>query len=134
MPVGRIAKPAGRSQDLMQPIPHPSLRPEELSSNVVSIRDLRTHCAACSMRELCMPIGLPPDAMQELDTLIGTRRSFKKGESIFRSGDEFDALYAIRSGTCKVTLTTADGQEQVSGYPKMGDIMGFGNRHRSSCR
>jgi len=63
--------------------------------------------------------------MQELDTLIATRHHFKKGESVFRSGDDFVALYAIRSGSCKVVLTTEDGQEQVSGYHMMGDIVGF---------
>lgn len=77
------------------------------------------------MREVCLPFGLPPDEMRELDTLIGARRRFDKGESVFRSGDDFVALYAIRSGSCKVTLTTAEGREQVSGYHMTGDIMGF---------
>jgi len=40
-------------------------------------------------------------------------------------GDRFAALYAIRSGSCKVTVPTEDGGEQVSGYHIMGDIMGF---------
>ena len=102
------------------------LRHSETSqSNVISIRDLRAHCVACSVRELCLPCGLPPDEMRELDTLIGARRRFNKGESVFRSGDEFVALYAIRSGSCKVTITTVEGREQVSGYHMTGDIMGF---------
>ena len=27
---------------------------------VISIRDLKAHCSTCSMRELCLPIGLEP--------------------------------------------------------------------------
>ena len=77
------------------------------------------------MRELCLPMGLTPDAMRELDALITIRRHFKRGNSVFRCGDRFGALYAIRSGSCKVTLATEEGREQVSGYHIMGDIMGF---------
>lgn len=77
------------------------------------------------MRELCLPIGLPPDAMRELEALIATRHNFKKGEPVFHTGDDFVALYAIHSGSCKVTVTTAEGREQIIGYHMMGDIMGF---------
>ena len=94
-------------------------------SNAISIRALGAHCATCSMRELCLPMGLSPDAMHELDALITVRRHFKKGESVFHGGDRFAALYAIRSGSCKVTVATEDGREQVCGYHIMGEIMGF---------
>jgi CRP/FNR family transcriptional regulator len=77
------------------------------------------------MRELCLPIGLTGDAMRELDALITIRRRLKKGESIFHCGDRFAALYAVRSGSCKVAVPTEDGREQVSGYHIMGDIIGF---------
>ena len=109
----------------MYAIPDSALHPQSVVSNVISIRDLKAHCARCSSRELCLPIGLAPDAMRELDALITIRRHFKKGESVFRSGDHFAALYAIRSGSCKVSVPTEDGREQVSGYHIMGDIMGF---------
>jgi CRP/FNR family transcriptional regulator len=109
----------------MHPIRGLPIDPERTVSNVISIRDPRVHCATCSMRELCLPMGLAPDAMRELDALITIRRHFKKGESVFHCGDRFAALYAIRSGSCKVTVPTADGREQVWGYHLMGDIMGF---------
>jgi CRP/FNR family transcriptional regulator len=109
----------------MHPIPDPLIDPERAAANVISIRDLRVRCATCSVRELCLPIGLAPDAMRELDALITIRRHFKKGASVFHSGDRFAALYAIRSGSCKVTVPSEEGREQVSGYHIMGDIMGF---------
>ena len=109
----------------MDAIRDTALHPQSMVSNVISIRDLRAHCATCSMRELCLPVGLAPDAMQALDALITVRRHFKKGKSVFRSGDSFAALYAIRSGSCKVSVLTEDGREQVLGYYIMGDIMGF---------
>jgi CRP/FNR family transcriptional regulator len=107
----------------MHPIPDPRFDPK--GSNVTSIRDLRAHCATCSMRELCMPIGLGSDAMRELDALITIRRRFKKGEAVFHRGNRFAALYAIRFGSCKVTVSSEYGREQVSGYHITGDILGF---------
>jgi CRP/FNR family transcriptional regulator len=109
----------------MRPTRYPFLDPPASHSNVIAIRSRKTHCAACSMRELCLPIGLPADAMHELDALIATRRHFENGEAVFHSGDDFVALYAIHSGSCKVTVTTAEGREQIVGYHMMGDIMGF---------
>jgi CRP/FNR family transcriptional regulator len=112
-------------QDPMPPILDPAGNPKSAASNVISIRALKAHCATCSMRELCLPIGFTPDAMRDLEALITVRRRFKKGESVFNSGDRFAALYAIRSGSCKLTIQSEDGREQVSGYHIMGDIMGF---------
>ncbi|MEP7206288.1 MAG: fumarate/nitrate reduction transcriptional regulator Fnr [Casimicrobiaceae bacterium] len=107
------------------PIQNRIAPPQAGDSNVVSIHALRAHCATCSMRELCLPIGLSADAMRELDAMIATRRRLTKGQAIFRSGSAFAALYAIRSGSCKVTVPSDDGREQVVGFHIMGDIVGF---------
>jgi CRP/FNR family transcriptional regulator len=109
----------------MPPISDPAGNPKSAASNIISIRALRAHCATCSMRELCLPIGLSSDAMRDLDALITVRRRFKKGESVFNSGEPFSALYAIRSGSCKLTVPSEDGREQISGYHIAGDIIGF---------
>ncbi len=92
---------------------------------VISIRDLKTHCMTCSMRELCLPVGLERDAMHQLDKLVSTRQRLKKGEAIFRIGDPFAALYAIRLGSCKTTVLAEDGREQVAGYHMPGDLVGL---------
>jgi CRP/FNR family transcriptional regulator len=93
--------------------------------NVISIRELRAHCATCSMRELCLPVALGTDAMRELDELVAGRQRFKKGTPVFQGGDRFTALYAVRSGSCKTTVWGEGGREQVTGYHLMGDIIGF---------
>lgn len=94
-------------------------------ASVVSIRDLKTHCSTCSMRELCLPFGLNPDDLQQVDTLIGNRVKLKKGDALYRAGDAFQSLYAIRLGSLKTTVLAEDGREQVSGYHMLGDIVGL---------
>jgi CRP/FNR family transcriptional regulator len=92
---------------------------------VISIRDLKIHCSTCSMRELCLPMGLEPDEIKEVDALLGSRIKLRKGDTLYRAGEPFTALYAIRIGSLKTTVLAEDGREQVSGYHMLGDIIGL---------
>jgi CRP/FNR family transcriptional regulator, anaerobic regulatory protein len=92
---------------------------------VISIRDLKSHCSTCSMRELCLPGGLSAEDLKQVDALIGNRLKLKKGDALYRAGDAFGALYAVRLGSLKTTVLAEDGREQVSGYHMLGDIIGL---------
>jgi CRP/FNR family transcriptional regulator, anaerobic regulatory protein len=107
-----------------RPSPFPSASSTH-SAPVISIRDLKSHCSTCSMRELCLPVGLGPDDLKQLDNVIGSRARLKKGESLYRAGEPFHALYAVRLGSLKTTVLAEDGREQVAGYHMLGDIIGL---------
>ena len=92
---------------------------------VISIRDLKTHCMTCSLRERCLPAGLTVDEMQQVDALIAHRTRLKKQQALYRAGETFHALYAIRSGSLKTTVLAEDGREQMAGYHMLGEIVGF---------
>ncbi len=100
------------------PAPAPAMR-------VASIHELKIHCGGCSMRELCLPVGLDHDAMAQLDAVVTNRMRVKKGASLYRVGEPFTALYAIRIGSCKTTVLAEDGREQIAGYHMLGDIIGL---------
>lgn len=88
------------------------------------IKDAGPHCASCSLQRLCLPLGFEPDIMHMFDRLIGKRLRLRKGDTLFRPGEHFSALYAIRLGSCKTVLLSEDGRDQVSGYHMAGDIIG----------
>jgi CRP/FNR family transcriptional regulator, anaerobic regulatory protein len=92
---------------------------------IASIHELKVHCGGCSMRELCLPVGLEPEAMNQLDALITNRTRLKKGATLYRVGELFTGLYAIRTGSCKTTVLAEDGREQIAGYHMLGDIIGL---------
>jgi CRP/FNR family transcriptional regulator len=48
----------------------------------------------------------------------------RKGDVLFRAGDRFTALYAIRLGSCKTVMLSDEGSEQVMGYHLPGEIIG----------
>jgi CRP/FNR family transcriptional regulator len=109
------------------PPPSPAARAGSAASPapVISLRDLKTHCSTCSMRELCLPGGLNTDELKQIDALVGNRTKLKKNDSLYRAGEPFHALYAIRLGSLKTTVLAEDGREQVSGYHMLGDIIGL---------
>jgi CRP/FNR family transcriptional regulator len=92
---------------------------------VVSIDSLRSHCVTCSMRTLCLPLGLSEGDLGELEALLGNRTKLKKGDALFHNGAPFTALYAVKLGSLKTTVLSDDGREQVAGYHMAGDLLGL---------
>ncbi len=90
-------------------------------------------CSNCNLRDLCMPQALEPSDMKKLDALVATRRKVKRGTALFRQGEAFEALYAIRTGVFKTRLITGDGRDHVTGFQMAGEIIGLdgivNNRH-----
>ena len=89
------------------------------------IDGLRSACSKCSLRELCLPVGLEPEAMQQLERLVSTRRKVARGASLFHGGEAFSALYAVRYGFFKSFVTTDDGRDQVTGFYMAGELLGM---------
>jgi CRP/FNR family transcriptional regulator len=91
----------------------------------MNLSHLRVACSNCSLRELCLPIGLSPDEMQRVEQIVATRRKLRRGDALFRSGDRFESLYAIRLGFLKSTAASSDGHEQVTGFHMAGELVGL---------
>jgi len=99
------------------------------------LQPMKTLCSTCSLRELCLPVGLRPDEFEQLDTVIKQSHRLKKGEFLFRSGESFHSLYAIRTGFFKTTVASQDGRDQVTGFFMSGELIGMDGicTHSHSC-
>jgi CRP/FNR family transcriptional regulator len=86
---------------------------------------IKVACSNCNLRELCMPVGLNPDELSLIDELVATRRKVKRGTTLFRNGERFEALYAIRTGVFKTCVVAEDGRDQVTGFQMAGEIIGL---------
>jgi len=96
---------------------------------------IKVACSNCNLRELCMPIGLSAQDLERIDELVAVRRKLKRGAALFRNGDGFTSLYAIRSGFFKTCIATEDGRDQVTGFQMAGEIVGLDGivNDRHSC-
>lgn len=105
----------------------------ECSGDDPLLKEARIACSQCNLRELCLPVGLSAEELERLDHLVSLRRSVRKGDALFRSGDPFSSLYAIRTGMFKTRVTSLDGRDQVTGFQMAGEIVGLdgigGNEH-----
>ncbi len=72
-----------------------------------------------------MPLGLNQEELNRIDDLVAVRRKVKRGTTLFRNGEAFTALYAIRTGFFKTSITTEDGRDQVTGFQMAGEIIGL---------
>jgi CRP/FNR family transcriptional regulator, anaerobic regulatory protein len=104
------------------------------SSNVVSIAHLRQSCRSCSLRDLCLPLGLDSEDMQKLELIVHTRGPIRGGEHLFREGDSFQALYAVKSGALKTYTIDSQGREHVLGFHIGGEVVGLDGIHSGHNR
>ena len=89
------------------------------------VRKFEVTCSGCGMREFCLPKGLDGEDLARVEQLVYARRRPRRGEALFRAGDEFSAMYAIRSGFFKTTTISDDGREQVTGFQMPGELLGM---------
>ena len=82
-------------------------------------------CTNCNLRELCLPGGMCLEDLEQVQNVVYARRRVKRGESLFGAGDEFNSIYAIRSGFFKTSVVDGEGREQVTGFFMGGELLGM---------
>ncbi|MFL9926068.1 fumarate/nitrate reduction transcriptional regulator Fnr [Herbaspirillum lusitanum] len=93
--------------------------------DAVNLQALRASCSACSMHQLCLPMGLDQGDMQRLEQVISRRRRIKRDEVLYRPNDKFDMLYAIRLGHFKTFQQNPNGGQQITGFQMAGELLGM---------
>jgi len=91
----------------------------------ITLPGLKKSCSQCNLFELCLPFGINDSDIFRLDELVATQRRIKRQQPLYRTGDTFEAIYAIRTGSFKSDVLLEDGREQVTGFHMTGDILGL---------
>jgi len=97
----------------------------QLRSAASSCVRIKTPCATCLARELCLPAGLSEMQLDRLKDLFHVRHRLHAGQTLYRAGEAFGAIYAIRSGFFKTHMISEDGRDQTVGFHMAGEIMGM---------
>tara|TARA_R110002110_G_scaffold406421_1_gene626364 strand:+ start:180488 stop:181246 length:759 start_codon:yes stop_codon:yes gene_type:complete len=100
--------------------------------------DYQVNCGNCRLNSICLPLALESDDIKQLDDIIQRSKPLQKSQHLYREGDDFQSVFAVRSGTLKAYKTTDDGREQVTGFYFPGEILGMdgisNNSHASSAK
>ena len=95
-------------------------------AEIISARNPhQAHCKDCSLATLCLPLSLDMQDLDALDNIVKRSRPMKKGDFLFRQGDAFASVYAVRSGSLKTFSVTDCGQEQITGFHLPSEFVGL---------
>ncbi|MBP8171673.1 MAG: fumarate/nitrate reduction transcriptional regulator Fnr [Pseudomonas sp.] len=95
-------------------------------SEIIKARALpQAHCKDCSLASLCLPLALNSEDMDSLDEIVKRGRPLKKGDLLFRQGDSFSSVFAVRSGALKTFSVTDAGEEQITGFHLPSELVGL---------
>lgn len=86
-------------------------------------------CSTCAFAGACQAEGYDKSALLELHCLVEHVGPYHAGTPLFREGDPFNAIAAVRSGTVKTYRIDASGREQVLGFFLLGEVIGLDAIH-----
>jgi CRP/FNR family transcriptional regulator len=101
------------------------------SAAVADDGDALHFCSTCAFSSACLSQGYDKSALKELHVLVEHIGPFRENEHIFREGDEFNAIAAVRSGTVKTYIVDSQGNEQVLGFFLPGEVIGLNAIHHA---
>lgn len=87
--------------------------------------DALRFCSTCAFSQACLDQGMDKSALLDLHVLVEHIGPFHAGEHIFREGDPFEAIAAVRAGTVKTYVIDRDGREHVLGFHLPGEVIGL---------
>jgi CRP/FNR family transcriptional regulator len=82
-------------------------------------------CSTCAFSQACLAQGMNKRELAQLHLLVEHVGTFQAGDYIFRRGDAFDAIAAVRGGSVKTSLVDLDGHERVLGFHFPGEVIGL---------
>ncbi|MFT3756076.1 MAG: helix-turn-helix domain-containing protein [Pseudoxanthomonas sp.] len=82
-------------------------------------------CSTCAFSQACLEQGMDKSALRDLHVLVEHVGPFHAGEHLFREGEPFEAIAAVRAGTVKTYVIDRDGREHVLGFHLPGEVIGL---------
>lgn len=85
----------------------------------------KINCFQCQLGSICLPVALQDADIIKLDNIVKRGSSLGRNDHIYQPQDDFNAVFAIKSGFVKTYRLTEDGQEQVTGFYFPGEVFGL---------
>ena len=87
--------------------------------------DAMNFCSTCAFSQACLAQGMDKSALMDLHMLVEHVGPLHAGEHVFREGDAFEAIAAVRAGSVKTYTIDRDGHEHVLGFHLPGEVIGL---------
>ncbi len=91
----------------------------------MNLKQNNVNCKNCSLDNICFPRGLSQEEINSINQIIRPKQTLHRGEYIFRGGENFKGVLAIKSGTAKQVSNDFDGNEHILNILLPGELLGF---------
>ena len=81
-------------------------------------------CSHCDIRGECLAEQLTIEHDHSYQ-LVKNKKTYAKGQHVFRGGDTAKAIYVVSSGAVKSYMLMENGEEQVLNFYLAGDVFGL---------
>lgn len=82
-------------------------------------------CQTCAFSGVCGAVGCGKTDLAAMHGLVDQVGPYRAGDYVFRTGDPFRAISAVRRGTVKTSRVDKEGHEQVLGFYLPGEVIGL---------
>ena len=82
-------------------------------------------CNNCSLDNICLPRGLSQAEIDNISKVVKAKRTLQRGDFIYREGDNFKGILAIKSGSAKLVANDSHGNEHILNILLPGELLGF---------
>lgn len=89
------------------------------------VSELRSGCSDCSLVDICFPLSVTASNQLLLKRAVRQLGPYRRGEHVYRQGDPFFAIYAVRKGSLKRVVTDRGGRECVVSFLFKDDVFGL---------
>ncbi|MFN4262530.1 MAG: Crp/Fnr family transcriptional regulator [Thioalkalivibrionaceae bacterium] len=83
------------------------------------------HCQQCLLAPFCLPPGLSLAELARIDSEVRRRARMRRGDSLYRAGQAFGGLFALRSGALRLDARWPDGRYSVVDVVLPGELVGL---------
>lgn len=87
--------------------------------------DALNFCSTCAFSRACLDNGVDKAGLLDLHMLVDHVGPLHEGEHVFREGEPFESIAAVRAGTVKTYKIDSHGREHVLGFHLPGEFIGL---------
>lgn len=91
--------------------------------NLASVK--QSGCQDCRLHDLCLSKEFGTAGFRKLSDVIKPSQALRKGQHLYRQGDDFKSIYFIRNGAVKSYITSTDGEEVAVSFFLPSETIGL---------
>jgi CRP/FNR family transcriptional regulator len=92
-------------------------------------KNLPISCDKCALSALCRPLSVSGTEVDMVSPIVIHHQFVNRGDFLFHKGEPFRSVIAVVQGSVKLSVKSAQIQEQILGFRLIGETVGLSGMH-----